>query len=73
MTSWKGKVLASNLCRMHVSLANFIDTIIDYPNSRVYAFDMFERLGAAGILKSDMIPKYKQHVEHLQDEEYVNQ
>jgi hypothetical protein len=58
---------------MHVSLANFIDTIIDYPNSRVYAFDMFERLGAAGILKADMIPKYKQHVEHLQDEDYLNQ
>jgi hypothetical protein len=30
---------------MNVSLANFIDTLIDYPNSREYAFDMFDRLG----------------------------
>jgi hypothetical protein len=30
---------------MNVSLANFIDTLIDYPNSREYAFGMFDRLG----------------------------
>ena len=51
---------------MHVSLANFLDTLIDYPNSRVYAFEMFDRLGALGILSPEMIAKYKQHVENLE-------
>ena len=60
---------------MHVSLANFIDTMIDYPNSKDYAFQMFEKFGSDNlqILKTDMIPKYKKHVEHLQDEDYLNQ
>lgn len=55
---------------MHVSLANFIDTLIDYPNSKQYAFQMFDTLGKEEILRADMIPKYKMHVEHLQDEDY---
>ena len=54
---------------MHVSLANFIDTIIDYPQSRDYAFEMFDRLGALGIIKEDMIDKYKTHVDNIQNQE----
>jgi len=52
---------------MHVSLANFIDTIIDYPQSREYAFEMFDRLGLLGIIKEDMIDKYKTHVDNIQN------
>jgi hypothetical protein len=44
---------------MHVSLANFIDIVIDYPNSKQYVFMMFERLGDLGILTKEMIEKYK--------------
>ena len=43
--SWwlKGKyfTLISFLCRVNVSLANFADLMIDYPNSKEYAFTMF--------------------------------
>jgi hypothetical protein len=35
---------------VHVSLANFIDTLIDYPMSRFYAGELFDRLGETGIL-----------------------
>ena len=52
---------------MNVSLANFIDTLIDYPNSRDYAFGMFDRLGQLNILKQEQIERYKKHVENLQN------
>ena len=57
---------------MHVSLANFIDTMIDYPNAKEYSFDMFEKLAEIGILTKEMIEKYRKHVENLQceDREY---
>jgi hypothetical protein len=42
-----------------VSLANFIDTLIDYPKSLDYAFQMFEKLAQLGILKSEEKEKYK--------------
>ena len=52
-----------------MSLANFIDAVIDYPNAKEYAFIMFEKLGELGILTSEMIGKYKKHVENLASEE----
>ena len=54
---------------MHVSLANFIDTLIDYPMARTYANELFDRLGSLQILQPDMIEKYKQHVDNLESEE----
>ena len=44
---------------MHVSLANFIDTMIDYPMSQQYAFQMFERLGAIGVMSEEQVRTYK--------------
>jgi hypothetical protein len=38
---------------VHVSLANFIDTLIDYPMSRIYAGELFDRLGEKGILQPE--------------------
>ena len=40
-------------------MANFIDTLIDYPNSLAYSFQMFDKLGSLEILNEDMIGKYK--------------
>ena len=54
---------------MHLSLANFIDTLIDYPNSKDYAFQLFDRLGELAIINKDMIQKYRQHVENLMNED----
>lgn len=33
---------------MNVSMSNFLDTLIDYPNSKDYAFQMLERLEKEG-------------------------
>ena len=49
-------------------MANFIDTLIDYPKSKDYAFETFDKLGSFGVLSTDMIEKYKLHVENLQKE-----
>ena len=29
---------------MHVSLANFADTLVDYPNSKDYAYQMLDKM-----------------------------
>lgn len=58
-----------NFFSVHVSLANFIDTMIDYPMSQQYAFQMFERLGAIGVMTEEQVRTYKLHVENLQSEE----
>jgi hypothetical protein len=42
-----------------------MDTMIDYPNAKGYAFEMFERLEVLGILKADQVLKYKQHVDNM--------
>lgn len=52
---------------MHVALANFIDTMIDYPRSKEYAFELFDKLGVLGILTPAQIAKYKQHVLNLEN------
>lgn len=38
---------------MNVSLANFIDMLIDYPNSKRYAFDLFDKLEGMGVMTKD--------------------
>lgn len=53
---------------VHVSLANFIDTLIDYPMSRFYAGELFDRLGEKGILQAEQIKNYKLHVENLEEQ-----
>lgn len=50
---------------IHVSLANFMDTMIDYPRAKEYSFEMFEKLGELGVLNAEQIQKYKQHVENM--------
>ena len=57
-----------------MSLANFIDTIIDYPMSQHYASQMFDSLGGLGVMTADHVKTYKQHVENLmaEDEEEVD-
>jgi hypothetical protein len=51
-----------------LSLANFIDTLIDYPMSRIYAGELFDRLGEKGILQAEQIKNYKLHVENLEEQ-----
>lgn len=62
MSYSKGKIWIVALIlgfRVHVSMANFIDTLIDYPKSLDYSFQMFDKIGQLGILKGEEIEKYK--------------
>jgi hypothetical protein len=43
--------------------------MIDYPNAKEYAFEIFEKLGELKIMNEEMIEKYKKHVEMLKEEE----
>ena len=55
---------------VNVSMVNFSDMIIDYPNAKDYAFGLFEKLTELTLLSKDMLPKYKQHVIHLEEMGY---
>lgn len=55
---------------VNVSMVNFCDMVIDYPNSKDYAFGMFDRLCELELLASDMLEKYKLHVINLESMGY---
>jgi hypothetical protein len=44
---------------VNVSLANFVDMLIDYPNSKLYAYGMFDKLTEMGVMTDDQNSKYK--------------
>jgi len=50
---------------VNVSLANFLDTLIDYPNSKDYAHQLLARLLKEELITSQQIELYKQHIENL--------
>lgn len=55
---------------VNVSLANFVDMLIDYPNSKKYAFGLFDKLTDMKVMSEDQNAKYKQHCQNLEDAEY---
>lgn len=55
---------------MNVSLANFVDMLIDYPNSKIYAFDLFDKLVEMEVMEKDQCVLYKKHLENIQAMEY---
>lgn len=57
------------MCRLNVSLANFIDTMIDYPNSKEYAYGMFDKLQEMAVMSADQNSRYKQHIQDLENME----
>ena len=44
---------------VNVSLANFADICIDYPNAKEYAFQMFDSLESLNLLTSENVFKYR--------------
>lgn len=46
-------------------MSNFVDMLIDYPNSKVYASDMFDKLLEMGVMTKDQNQLYKQHIQNL--------
>ena len=50
---------------MNVSLSNFLDMLIDYPNSKTYAGNMLDRLLKINLIDEDQLSRYKQHIMNL--------
>ena len=59
-----------SLCSVNVSLANFVDMLIDYPNSKIYAFDLFDKLVEMEVMAQEQCARYKQHLNNIEDMEY---
>ena len=55
----KSTILLTISYSVNVSMVNFCDMLIDYPNSKDYAFSMFEKLCEMELLSAEMLPKYK--------------
>lgn len=55
---------------INVSISNFVDMLIDYPNSKQYANEMFDKLLEMGVMTKDQNQLYKQHIENLENLEY---
>lgn len=50
----KGKYFfSSKLFRINVSISNFVDMLIDYPNSKVYVNELFDKLLEMGVMTND--------------------
>ena len=45
--------MTNKFFRINVSIANFLDMLIDYPNSKQYANDMFDKLLKMGVMTQD--------------------
>ncbi len=47
-------------------MANFVDTIIDYPNSKIYVQQLVERMKTINALSSKQASNYMQHIEDIE-------
>lgn len=47
-------------------MANFLDTIIDYPNSKIYATEFCQRLNEIEVLTEEQTTNYKKHIENVE-------
>ena len=54
------------LSSLNVSMANFVDILIDYPNSKIYVEQLFERLQQESILTDRQVANYRLHIENVE-------
>lgn len=52
---------------LNVSMTNFIDTMIDYPNAKKYASGLFKKLHELELLTEQEVKNYEAHVENLEN------
>ena len=55
---------------LNVAIANFVDTIIDYPNSKIYIEQLFLRLKEFDLLTTKQLQNYRLHIENLEKQAY---
>ena len=47
-------------------MANFVDILIDYPNSKIYVEQLFKRLQQESILTERQVANYRLHIENVE-------
>ena len=47
-------------------MANFVDTIIDYPNSPLYVEQLFKRMQEVEVLTEAQVAPYRQHIANVE-------
>ena len=47
-------------------MANFLDTIIDYPNSKIYAEQLIQRMEEIKVLTASQVKNYSMHIDHVE-------
>ena len=55
---------------LNVAIANFVDTIIDYPNSKIYIEQLFLRMKEFDLLTTKQLQNYRLHIENLEKQAY---
>lgn len=51
---------------LNVSMTNFLDTMIDYPNAKQYASGLFKKLHELELLTEQEVKNYEAHVANLE-------
>ena len=54
------------LSSLNVAMANFLDTIIDYPNSKIYAEQLIQRMEEIKVLTASQVKNYSMHIDHVE-------
>jgi len=62
-----GKDLVESL---NVAMARFVDTIIDYPNSKLYVKELVEKLVEMQMLTEKQAVNYKLHLENIERQNF---
>lgn len=57
---------------VNVSLSNFLDTLIDYPNSKDYANQLLKRLHSEELINQEQFDSYVKHIENLENMDYLS-
>lgn len=52
----------------HFSMQNLLDTLIDYPNSKEYMFQLLDKYEELGIIEDPAL--YKEHIEKIENGDY---
>ena len=51
---------------INVCVATLPDLIIDYPNAKIYANEIFSLAEKHGVMSTEDCEKYKKHIENLE-------
>ena len=54
-------------CSLNVAMSNLVDTIIDYPNSKIYIEQLCARMQELNCLTEEQVGLYKKHTYNIEN------